>query len=609
MSQAVYLALKTSCMEDCQSFLPLEAPVFCPTFEEFEDPLLYLEKIYSFASAYGICKIRPPKGWRPPFAIDENKFLFNPRIQNLTEISAYNRVKNEFITSLVNFWELQVSSRLGKSVDLFTLWQTVGHYGGNERVTSGKHWGDVCKKLNFDATPAIASSDMVSCRKCGKNDRTDLLICDGCDYVGAYHMACLDPLLSYVPKGKWFCPTCFVNNFKSINKIDEFGFRKSANSYSLQSFGVYADDFKSKYFGKPSHVEVESEFWRLISDAECDVSVEYGADLNVSVCGSGFPISPTSRYNIKQYANSPWNLNNFAMNERSALRYLPTDISGMKVPWCYVGMVFSCFCWHTEDHWSFSINYLHRGEPKTWYGVPSASADAFEVAIRQEVPELFEHSPDLLHHMTTMLPPSRLFARGVPVFKLNQMAGEFVVTFPRAYHSGFNHGFNFAEAVNFCPASWFPFGRNSIDQYALIHRPPVFSHAELLCRMAESVDNLSIDFLVVVTDQLADLLEKERSLRRHLARLGVRRTERFVFETCEEELRECMLCKTTLFTSALTCDCSKSNSLTLAFFRLALWRSPIRLPYFCSSFLASLCCGEIIRINETYEQKLADFFY
>ena len=56
--------------------------------------------------------------------------------------------------------------------------------------------------------------------------------------------------------------------------------------------------------------------------------------------------------------------------------------------------------------------------------------------------------------MMKLLPPDRLLYHGTPVYQLNQFAGEFVITFPRAYNAYFNNGFNFAETVNFCPAEW-----------------------------------------------------------------------------------------------------------------------------------------------------------
>ncbi|VDQ09996.1 unnamed protein product [Trichobilharzia regenti] len=93
----------------------------------------------------------------------------------------------------------------------------------------------------------------------------------------------------------------------------------------------------------------------------------------------------------------------------------------------------------------------------------------------------------------------------------------------------------------------------------MLHRTPVFSHSELLCRMAKSVEPLSIEFLTVITKQLGDLLTTERCLRRHLARIGVRLTERMVFENSEDEKRECDLCRTTLYLSSLGCKCSESK--------------------------------------------------
>lgn len=74
--------------------------------------------------------------------------------------------------------------------------------------------------------------------------------------------------------------------------------------------------------------------------------------------------------------------------------------------------------------------------------------------MRSAAPELFQSQPDLLHQLVTIMNPNTLMNAGVPVYRTDQHAGEFVITFPRAYHAGFNQGYNFAEAVNFAPADW-----------------------------------------------------------------------------------------------------------------------------------------------------------
>lgn len=99
-----------------------------------------------------------------------------------------------------------------------------------------------------------------------------------------------------------------------------------------------------------------------------------------------------------------------------------------------------------KQFFSFYKYFFVRGEPKTWYGVSS-----------EQAPELFVQSPDLLHHITTIMNPNTLQERGVNICRTDHLAGEFVVTFPRAYHARFYQGFNFADVVNFCPSDWVNF--------------------------------------------------------------------------------------------------------------------------------------------------------
>lgn len=80
----------------------------------------------------------------------------------------------------------------------------------------------------------------------------------------------------------------------------------------------------------------------------------------------------------------------------------------------------------------------------------------------------------------TQLSPSILKSEGISVYRCVQKSGEFVLTFPRAYHSGFNCGFNCAEAVNVAPVDWLPHGQNAIELYREQKRRTSISHDKLL---------------------------------------------------------------------------------------------------------------------------------
>ena len=104
--------------------------------------------------------------------------------------------------------------------------------------------------------------------------------------------------------------------------------------------------------------------------------------------------------------------------------------------------------------------------------------------MKDAVPHLFAAAPHLLYQLVTMVSPTELRKRGVPVHRLVHRPGSFVITFPNAYHAGFNTGFNCAEAVNFGPPEWLPHGTVAANHYRY-GKPATFSHDALLVALAK----------------------------------------------------------------------------------------------------------------------------
>ncbi|KAM9343748.1 lysine-specific demethylase 5B-B isoform 2-T2 [Pholidichthys leucotaenia] len=690
---------------------PPECPVFEPSWEEFRDPYVFINKIRPIAEKTGICKVRPPSGWQPPFACDIDKLHFVPRIQRLNELEAQTRVKLNFLDQIAKFWDLQgcalkIPNVERKILDLYLLNKLVSDEGGFEVVCRDRRWTKIAIKMGFTPGKAVGSHlrghyerilypyhlfqsganllcvqkpvqpteiaeskegadikehkpqdqaqrqpvlnpdtsptarrakrmkseavcvktepgehgenkpnlrrrmgsfvakpesereipipvkpeptevkepvidtdksksrykkdlppiplspvDLVVCLVCGSGgDEDRLLLCDGCD--DSYHTFCLIPPLHDVPKGDWRCPKCLAQECSKPHEA--FGFEQAYRDYSLRAFGQMADAFKSDYFNMPVHMVptelVEKEFWRLVRAIEEDVTVEYGADIASKEFGSGFPI-PNGKFKVspadEKYLKCGWNLNNLAMMNPSVLTHVTADICGMTLPWLYVGMCFSSFCWHIEDHWSYSINYLHWGEPKTWYGAPGFAAEQLEAVMKKLAPELFESQPDLLHQLVTIMNPNTLMAHGVPIYRTNQCAGEFVITFPRAYHSGFNQGFNFAEAVNFCTVDWMPLGRQCVDHYRMLHRYNVFSHDEMVCNMASKAETLDVVLASAVHKDMVIMIREEQELRGKVKKMGVLQNKEAKYDHLQDDERQCAKCRTTCYLSAITCPCS-----------------------------------------------------
>jgi [histone H3]-trimethyl-L-lysine9/36 demethylase len=195
-----------------------------------------------------------------------------------------------------------------------------------------------------------------------------------------------------------------------------------------------------KNIQKESWIKREQKFWKLLGDKKVD-SPKYAGDINVSLFGNGPAHS--------------WNLNRL----NSLLQSVGQHYGGVTDSMCYMGQYRSMFACHIEDMDLYSINYLHTGLPKSWYSISPSQRSHFEQIATALYPEEAAECPNFLRHKNKVFSKKFLEDNGIRVHTVVQLPGEYVVTMPGAYHFGFNHGYNIAEATNFATPRWFDIGR------------------------------------------------------------------------------------------------------------------------------------------------------
>lgn len=213
---------------------------------------------------------------------------------------------------------------------------------------------------------------------------------------------------------------------------------------TVKQFSIMANSAKYCTPKHSSNEDLERKYWKNVTY----VAPIYGADVNGSITDPDV---------------NEWNINRLG----TILDYVNSDygieIDGVNTAYLYFGMWKTTFAWHTEDMDLYSINYLHFGDPKTWYAIPPEHGKRFERIASGFFPASAKTCQAFLRHKMTLISPQILKQYSVPYNKITQNAGEFMITFPYGYHAGFNHGFNCAESTNFAAPRWIEYGKRAIQ--------------------------------------------------------------------------------------------------------------------------------------------------
>uniref|UniRef100_A0A1J3FQE6 Putative lysine-specific demethylase ELF6 n=1 Tax=Noccaea caerulescens TaxID=107243 RepID=A0A1J3FQE6_NOCCA len=434
--------------------LPL-APVYRPTDTEFADPIAYISKIEKEASAFGICKIIPPlpKPSKKYVFHNLNKSLLKcPEFASGVDISKLcQEDRAVFTTRQQELGQVMKKTKGGESSKSISqrsgvkqVWQSGGVYTLDQFETKSKTFYKTQLGTRKEVSPVVVEALF---------------------WKAASEKPMYIEYANDVPGSAFGEPEGHFRHFRQRK-------RRGRGSYQRKT-EINSHDDQSGKDGESTSPEVEKAPLASTSLSSQDSFKQKNMDIVDAMEGTaGWKLS-----------NSSWNLQMIARSPGSVTRFMPDDIPGVTSPMVYIGMLFSWFAWHVEDHELHSMNYLHTGSPKTWYAVPCDYALEFEEVIRENsYGRNFDQLAALtqLGEKTTLVSPEMIVASGIPCCRLVQNPGEFVVTFPRSYHVGFSHGFNCGEAANFGTPQWLGIAKEAAVRRAAMNYLPMLSHQQLL---------------------------------------------------------------------------------------------------------------------------------
>ncbi|KAJ2715818.1 hypothetical protein H4R19_000988 [Coemansia spiralis] len=413
-------------------------PVFCPTMAQFADFEALVSAIEPLALRAGVCKIIPPRQWRRELEQRSRPDAMTARVFAEDQFPIMRPIVQHFNGSSGIFHQYNVEfHRRLRLAQFFQMSQDASHRQPDYKLPA-------VDKADESSTTANNSS--------GEDKADDAAEADGDDATRIVESETVGVAVDF-EAGEVRLTSAAADTLRQGIRSEgqRARFRPAVTRYRPQpdtqgetaadhmgrrQARRFASDGRALFVTEREYAaneELERIYWKnLLFQPPM-----YGAD----VLGTLFP--PCDEF-------PAWNIRNLP----GLLRRIGQRMPGVNDPYLYLGMWKATFAWHVEDMDLYSINYIHFGEPKSWYSIPIAARSRFEMSMQNVFANDYKSCSQFLRHKSFLLSPRFLAAQGIPFNRVVQRPGEIILTFPLGYHAGFNHGFNCAESVNFALDRW-----------------------------------------------------------------------------------------------------------------------------------------------------------